>query len=165
MSLKKIQEVIIVHPINRVKEKIRPKQNINISFSNENINAAQNILEKSHDLKDKELDLIIQNLLSLWSKIIAKPSKENHCFTMFFIYLNRLDDISAIFKVDVLYDFIQSLKEFLEHANIENNSHQVIIQAHMDVINLAYQHKIESKDDEDAKNLKKMLLIAIEQNS
>lgn len=165
MSLSKIQEIIIVHTINRLKEKIRPRQNTNVYFTENDIAQAQNALDGAKGFKEQEEKLLIQNLLSLWSQMKELPTKNNHLLTMFIIYINRLDDLSSIFSAEVIQDFVASLKKFLQKVDIENKSHRVIIQAHLDVINLAHHHKIEASQSEDAANLKRMLDLAIQQNS
>ncbi len=165
MSLKKIQEVIIVHPINRLKEKIRPKQNIDVYITEEKIKELQNSLDSCHDLQEQEQNLLMQNIRSLWDKIKESPEKNNHCLTMFFIYINRLDDLSSIFSNEVIQSFIKLLKTFLQEADIQLKKHRVIIQAHLDVINLAHKQKIELKNSKDAQDLHSILEIAIQQNT
>ncbi len=162
--LKKIQEIIVVHPINRLKEKIRPGENIDVYITEDKIKELQNSLDNCQELQEQEQDLLIQNIFSLWGKIKSSPEEGEHCLTMFHIYINRLDDLSATFCSEVIQSFIRLLKRFLQKSDIKLRKHRVIIQAHLDVINLAHMQKIHLKDTKDAKNLYEILEIAIQQN-
>jgi len=162
--LNSTQEIMIIHPVNRLKEKVGSEKNIDIYIDPKNIKAANETLQKTSALKEKEIDHIIINLFSLWDKLKNNNKNRNHCSTLFYIYLNRLDDLSLLFSMAIIRKFTQSLKEFLEDYDLDKNAHRIIIQAHLDVINLSHESKIQDINSRDAKELQTILGVAMKKN-
>jgi hypothetical protein len=160
-------KVFIIHPVNKIKKKIGCLKNDDFSFSNKQITDASLKNNPSDEQKNQQIQDIISNLTLLWENIKKSDDiqKEKHKTTMLRIYINRLHDLSLQFSLALTQDFTKSLKIFIEDAILVKKNHQIIIQAHIDVINLSLFNKITHADSSNAESLKKILKEAIEKNS
>ena len=157
---------MIVEPINRIRAKIpNIEKDKPVRFSKQQIKDARLSLFSAEKLKQNEQDTLIFDLFSLWKDLLANPTNDNIHFTEFHKTINKLGDLSALFSDEVLQDFILSLKQFLTCVNLESRNHRVIIQAHLNVINLAYMHNVKFKHSPTATKLFDMLNLAILQNT
>ena len=165
MSLKKAQEVMIVEPVNRIRAKIPLTREASVRFSEKQLKSAALSLVHAEKLKEGEQDSLIFDIFSLWKDLLANPTNDNGSFPEFHKNINKLKDLSALFSDEVLQDLIASLQKFLAKTDLELQNHRVIIQAHLNVINLTYMHKVKFKNSPTALKLFDMLNLAILQNT
>ncbi len=80
-------------------------------------------------------------------------------------YANNIKDLAETYNYHLMSHFGLSLRNFCEKINVSNTNHHVIVQAHIDVMWAAFEQNIKGDGGELAQELKKMLEIAIKQNS
>lgn len=136
-----------------------------VSFSKDQICAASSLQVARN--AENQIQIILNNLKMLWKDLKLEEEHNNnaHKNTVFRLYVNRLYDVGLQSKMEVLCYFSKSLKLFSEKDIFLKKNHKVIIQAHIDVINLCFADKITSLESFDAKNLQIMLNKAIEDNT
>ena len=80
-------------------------------------------------------------------------------------YANNIKDLAETYNYHLMSHFGLSLRNFCEKIDVANKNHHVIVQAHIDVMWAAFEQNIKGDGGEIAQELKKMLEIAIKQNS
>lgn len=160
-------KVMIIHPLNRIKEKmgILPEQAL--TLNDEQIRLAHEVSQDMAQFQPEEMEHILGDLIVLWSvlqKMETKTKNQNSQCSEFLISLNKLEGLALQFTSTLVADFALSLKDFMEQARLDHKAHKVIIQAHLDVIILAHRHKIKETEKAEAAKLKSMLQLAIRKN-
>lgn len=162
-------KVQIIYGANKLKMKLLGRHNMqDVTFPPYAIRRAERELS-NHDpfIIDQEMKSLVFSTISIWSNLkeSREKRKQTHVLMTLHTYTNRILDLSLFCSFTLMTHFTQSLKIFLEHVDLDNPAHIVIIQAHVDVMDLAHQNKILTFNAPQAQHLKHTLQRAIEQNS
>ncbi len=161
------EEVIMIEPINRMRSKITKNKNKAFIFSDKQIKGAQIAINQCESRKQAEQEDLIKDIFSQWKNLVAATSTNNNEREAFQKSIHKLSELSALFTDEVMQDFVLSLQKFITQNNLatlDNPAHRIIIQAHLNVINLTHTHKVKFKNSATANKLFRMLNTAIEQN-
>lgn len=160
-------KVMIIHPINRLKEKMGMTPEQSLTITNEQMRRADEVNQDMAKFQPVEMESILNNMMLLWDglqKIEVATQSSDAKRGEFLITLNKLEGLTLQFTSTLITDFTLSLKDFMYIARLDKKAHKVIIQAHLDVIILAHRHKIKDTEKAEAAKLKSMLQLAIRKN-
>lgn len=154
-------QIKIIHRKNRLKEKIAGPDGDKADgfIAPELIKNAQAVIDESGELYKKELAETLHKLIASWNKL--KDSSDNAHRRELNRYANHIKDIAGTYQYDIMVHFGRSLCEFSDKLAVEKQEHQTIIQAHIDVITIAFQKDLKDADTPQAKELKDMVSRAI----
>ncbi|MFP4313428.1 MAG: hypothetical protein ACLFR0_03780 [Alphaproteobacteria bacterium] len=167
------QEVVIINRKNRLKEKV-VKDTANASMSakgtldKEAIKRAQKVIDDGQDSYKQELKDNLQNLVICWTNIknldkddpeIISSKKDFHRLA------NHIADVAGTFGFDLMAYFGKSLRDFNDNLRVDDKNHLIIVQAHIDVMLVAFQQNLKSADTPEAKELIKTVSQAIQKYS
>lgn len=166
MPHKTIFSVKVINCFNRLKHKINPERKAHVFISQQQLNDAQNVYNDYLKKQDDITENAVHGLHIIWGKIISDTdNNQEHLISMFLKYINRTYEVAELFSNDLMLYFIKSIRKFMRTASLENEKHILIIQAHLDVINLARKQKINNRNDPKAVDLINLLKLAIEKYS
>ena len=157
------QRVQVVYRHNHLKDKISPSNNAPVSFSQEVLQRAEEIIQNNQHLAEGEIKKLVADLNKRWE--IFKEQKTADLFDDLIKASNYIIDIAVLYNINTIAYYSDSLRVFLEDAEISNMRHYVIIQAHVDIITISQQKNILSQENQNFIVLKKMLQRAIDQNT
>lgn len=167
------QEVVIINRKNRLKEKV-VKDTANASMGakgtldKEAIKRAQKVIDDGQDSYKQELKDNLQNLVICWTNIknldkddpeIISSKKDFHRLA------NHIADVAGTFGFDLMAYFGKSLRDFNDNLRVDDKNHLIIVQAHIDVMLVAFQQNLKSADTPEAKELIKTVSQAIQKYS
>ena len=154
-------QIKIIYRKNRLKEKVAGSADAKSGgfIKPELIANAQAVIEDSGDLYKKELAETLHKLIASWNEL-KKTSDSRHCSDLN-RYANHIKDIAGTYQYDIMAHFGRSLCEFSDKLVIGKVEHQTIVQAHIDVITIAFQKDLKRDDTPQAQELKNMVSQAI----
>lgn len=131
------------------------------------IKRAQAAIDNQEEAYTTEVEEVLIKLDSTWEdlKKLKDPKKAKKLINELYNYANNVKDMAETFNYRLMGSFGESLRDFCERINVENEAHFVIGQAHVDVMWIAFKHNIKDEGGEQAKELKAMLTRAIEKHS
>lgn len=131
------------------------------------INRAQNAINNQEDSYAGEVEEVLVKLDSTWEDIKSNKDekKVKKLRSELFNYANNVKDMAETFNYQLMGAFGKSLRDFCEKLDVGNEAHLVIVQAHIDVMWIAFKHNIKDEGGSQAKELKGMLDRAIEKHS
>ena len=155
----------IIHRKNRLKAKITGAESSegNGSIAPELIAKAQAVIDNSGELYKKELAETLHKLISSWNEL--KQSGDDKYRRELNRYANHIKDIAGTYQYDIMAHFGRSLCEFSDKLAVEKLEHQTIVQAHIDVITIAFQKDLKDADTPQAQELKDMVSQAINKHA
>lgn len=163
------EKVKVFHRLNRLKL----KAGVDMTDSRQGfidplaIHKAQQAIESRKGDYAAEAESLLVQLDSTWEdmkretdiKKIEKLSVDLHNFS------NNIKDMAETFDYMLMGYFGKSLRDFCERLDILNKAHHTIVQAHIDVMNIAFKHDIKDEGGPQGRELKAMLAKAVEKYS
>ncbi|MCB9991559.1 MAG: hypothetical protein H6867_09330 [Rhodospirillales bacterium] len=127
------------------------------------IKRAQASIDNKEDSYIREVEEVLVKLDSTWEDIKNnKDEKQNKkLITDLSNYANNIKDMAETFGYKLMGSFGESLRDFCEKIDVGNEAHFVIVQAHIDVMWIAFKHNIKDEGGPQAKDLEQMLGQAI----
>jgi hypothetical protein len=158
-------QVKIIHRKNLLKEKVAGSANAQSSgyIDPEFIANAQAVIDDSDDLYKKELAETLYKLIASWNKL--KESVDDTHRRELNRYANHIKDIAGTYQYVLMAHFGRSLCDFTDKLRIEKPEHHTILQAHIDVITIAFQKDLKRDDTPQAQELKEMVSQAIDKHA
>ena len=155
----------IIHRKNRLKEKVAGSADAQEEgfIEPELIANAQAVIDESGDLYKKELAETLHKLISSWTEL--KQTLDNKYRRELNRYANHIQDIAGTYQYDIMAYFGRSLCEFCDKLDVDKLAHQTIVQAHIDVITIAFQKDLKRDDTPQAQDLKDMVSRAISKHA
>lgn len=131
------------------------------------IKKAQASIDNQEDNYSSEVEEVLVKLDSTWTDLKAEgdEKKAKRLRTELYNYANNIKDMAETFKYKLMGSFGESLRDFCEKLDAKKEAHQVIVQAHIDVMWVAFKHNIKDEGGPQAKELKAMLAQAIQKHS
>lgn len=128
---------------------------------------AQDAIDAKEEHYGEEVEEVLVKLDSVWEdlKKESDPKKAKELKSQLYNYANNVKDMAETFDYKLMGYFGQSLRDFCEKVDPAKEAHQVIVQAHIDVMWVAFKHNIKDEGGAQAKELKAMLAQAIEKHS
>jgi hypothetical protein len=154
-------QIKIIHRKNRLKDKVAGSSDSEGGgfIAPELIANAQAVIDNSKDLYKKELADTLHKLIASWNEF--KQSSDDKHRRDLERYANHIKDIAGTYQYDIMAHFGRSLCAFSDKLLVEKLEHQNIVQAHIDVITIAYQKDLKRDDTPQAQELKDMVSQAI----
>lgn len=163
------EKIKIQHRLNRLKLKagvpIDDKQHGYIDPKA--IKNAQAAIDQGEDSYVSEVEEVLVRVDSSWEDLKKeKDSKKIKKLTSeLYNYANNVKDMAETFEYKLMGSFGQSLRDFCEKIDVSKEEHITIVQAHIDVMWIAFKHNIKDEGGDQAKELQAMLEQAIQKHS
>lgn len=101
-------------------------------------------------IQHKEIDMSVSSVVQAWSELkkdyINCAGNEENLALKFQLQIRHLYELSAILSREIIHDFVASLKTYMIHADIHKKHHRDAIQAHVDLIFLAFKRDLKIED-------------------
>lgn len=163
-SDKSDKKVEVFHRVNKLKLKAGAHLHDGPGYIDPHaIERAQTVVQKRENLYRNEVEENLKRLSQAWEKLkSADASKIEEGKEELFHYANHIKDLAATYRYELMKDFGQSLRSFCEKIDTDKKEHLAIVQAHIDVMMVAYKQNIKDNGGEQAIELKAMVDKAIE---
>ena len=131
------------------------------------IQKAQASIDGQEEHYSSEVEEVLIKLDSTWEdlKNLKDQSKLKKKSSELYNFANNVKDMAETFKYKLMGNFGESLRDFCEKIDIDNEAHQIIVQAHIDVMWIAFKNNIKDEGGPEAKELQNVLAQAIEKYS
>lgn len=112
----------------------------------------------------KVADNHISKISELWKKMRDMPqSDERHKISdQIFVEAHEIKDIASLCGYTLCAHFAESLRDYIAEVSLNLSGQRVIIQAHIDALNIVHKQKLKEDGGAAAEELKRMVKIAIE---
>lgn len=109
----------------------------------------------------------MEQLKSLWDEMKDMPDSgaRDELAQQVVTTAHEVKDIGAMCDYPLAAHFGESLRDFVSHTDLKLAAQRVIIQAHVDVLNIAIKENLRETDSPAAEELKRMLKVAVDQYS
>lgn len=164
----KNEAVEIYHRINRLKLKTGAGLHDGPGFIDPHaIVRADTVIQKKQSLYPKMVEESLNRLEEAWVQFKAAEGNKQRRDAIERIYhsSNHIKDLASTFSYELMQHFALSLREFAERIDPDRKEHQVIVQAHLDVMRIVYQENIKDHGGAKAEELKLIVAKAIEKYS
>jgi len=161
-------DVEIFHRINKLKLKagLPVYDSVHGIINPEKINNAQDIIDKKEQDYPVEVQETLQKLQEIWKAyLVAEDDARDDLLEKVYNYSNNIKDLTSMYRHDLMNHFSLSLRNFCEKIDAKKKEHQIIVQAHIDVMLVTFQEKLRSDKSEKAEELKKIVVVAIQKYS
>lgn len=162
------KDVEIFYRVNklRLKAGIGLNEEVEGVVDPEGIKKAQGIINEREQEYPVEVSSLLADLEQNW-QALKKGDEAERARIIKIIHnsANQIKDLTATYHHNLMHYFALSLRDFCESININKTEHHTIVQAHLDVMNVTFDKKLKATDTDAAKELKKMLRVAIEKYS
>lgn len=131
------------------------------------LHKAQKAIDDKEKEYDNELNTVLVQLDSVWTDMrkMTEEKKIKKAQDQMFNFANHVKDLAETYNYHLMKHFGQSLRDFCTKFNVENKAHHIIIQAHMDVMRVAFEQGIKDEGGPAAQELKLIVAKAIEVHS
>jgi hypothetical protein len=128
---------------------------------------AQESIDSKEEEYGNELQEVLVKLDSVWSDIKATKDEKKlkKAQDQMFNYANNVKDLAETYDYTLMKHFGQSLRDFCSKFDVNKEPHHIIMQAHMDVMNVAFEQGIKDDGGPAAKELMMIVAKAIEKHS
>lgn len=158
-------EVEIIHRRNRLKEKVVEEGQMLSGqgfIDPEAIRRAQAIINNGQDKFIVELKRALEELIKTWTELKTEKVHDQDKINDIHRLANHIKDMAGTFGNRLMDDFGESLRDFSDQIDLSRKEHVIIVQAHIDVMWIAFTKDIQDIDTQEAVQLKTMLSQAIE---
>ena len=109
----------------------------------------------------------LEKLIELWSVMrdMEKSQERGDIAREMFTYAHEIKDISSMCGYELIAYFAESLRDYVEKTELSLDAQRVIIQAHLDAIQVTHHHDVKKDDGSVADELKKAVKIAVDKYS
>ena len=161
------KRIEIFHRINRLKIKAGGTDDSIAGFIDPDaIRRAQGAIEKKRSEYDKQLEEVMIKIDAAWDDIKndKKDTRLKSHINKLHNYANNIKDLAETYSYKLMEHFGKSLRDFCEKLDRKKPEHLTIVQAHIDVMWVAYNHEIKDDGGPEAAELRLILAKAIEQH-
>lgn len=169
MSEHQPRKVRIFHRINKLKRKAGAESNddrpgfIDPSL----IKKAQGYIADQEEHYPEEVSNILARLSNTWNELKAEKDEKRAQTQLSWLYnyANNIKDMAETYHYRLMEHFGKSLRDFCEYIDVRNKAHHVIVDAHINVMRIAYSENIKDQGSPKAEELKQIVAMAIEKYS
>ena len=166
---KQVKKVKILHRINKLKRKAGAEDgNDSPGFIDaDSILKAQSFINGQEEHYSGEVGKVLDMLGNTWSelKIETNDKRAETNLSWIYNYANNIKDMAETYSYMLMEHFGKSLRDFCEYIDVKNNAHHVIVEAHMNVMRIAYRENIKDHGNPKAEELKQIVARAIQKYS
>ena len=163
------KKVKIFHRLNKLKRKAGAESNDSKPgfIDPVAIEKAQGFIGDQESHYSEEVSKILDRLTNTWSELkIEKDDKRAQMqLSWLYNYANNIKDMAETYNYKLMDHFGKSLRDFCEYIDVRNSAHHVIVEAHINVMRIAYNENIKDHGNPKAEELKKIVGKAIEKYS
>lgn len=142
MSNKAVQ---IFHRLNKLKLKAGiPLDQDELGYIDPKaLRRAQDAINQEVVHYSKEIEAVLVKLDSTWVDLrTAEKLHYKRFLDQLYNYANNIKDLAETYNYDLMQHFGLSLRDFCERIDLERNQHHTIVQAHIDVMWVAFKEDI-----------------------
>jgi hypothetical protein len=164
----KESKVEVYERINRLKIKAggNPMDDVDGKLDPTAIDRANTVIQKASRMYPMQIRKSLERLNSLWDKTKAAPKeKRKETAEKLANTTNHIKDLAAQFNYDLMDYFGTSLRDYILAVDLTKNEHVIIVQAHIDVMNIAYNENLRADETPLAAELQTVLAEAIAKHS
>lgn len=163
------KDVEIIHRINKLKK----KAGISLTSGKKGVVDHGAVKRAQQVIDDKETDYpptvkeLIDQIGTLWKSVKDMSSEEEQKQALETIYhlSNNIKDITDTYGHNLMHHFSLSLRDFCEIVDLKKPEHNIIVEAHLNVMLITYEERLKSDETAQAEELKNIVKIAIEKFS
>lgn len=159
----------IFHRINKLKRKagVEPGDEKPGFIDPEAVRKAQVFISDQEKHYPEEVRKLIDMLSNTWNELkIEKNDKRAQTqLSWLYNYANNIKDMAETYGYSLMEHFGKSLRDFCEYIDVKNKAHHVIVEAHINVMRIAYNENIKDYSTPKAEELKQIVARAIEKYS
>lgn len=106
----------------------------------------------------------LESLTTLWPKMREMPNspERTELSEQIFTLAHEIKDMGAMCGYDVITYFAESLRDYIGRTDLNLNAQVVIIQAHMDAMQIVHKQGLKTEAGPETEELKKMVKMAID---
>jgi len=106
----------------------------------------------------------LETLTALWAQMKDMPASPARAelSRQVFTLSHEIKDVALMCEYNLLSDFAESLRDYIGQTNLNIDAQVVIIQAHLDAMNIVHKAGFKQDAGPEAEELKKMVRKAIE---
>jgi hypothetical protein len=126
------------------------------------VDRGQSVIRHMAGQYEDEIQKSMDVLAALWAETRAQPAGERKENAQKISNLaNQIKDLAATFDIDLMEYFGQSLRDYVLNIDLSQDAHVIIVQAHVDVMQVAHKNNLKSQDHPLGEELKKTVAAAI----
>lgn len=108
----------------------------------------------------------LASLTALWEKMKSSNEADRHEVSeKVFAVAHEIKDIGSMCGYQLIAHFAESLRDYIEKTNLNHQAQIVIVQAHLDAMNIVHRSGFKKDGGPEAEELKQMVRKAIEKYS
>ena len=162
-------DVEIIHRINKLKK----KAGLSLTYGKKGIVDHDAVKRAQQVIDDKETEYpptvkeLIDQISALWKSVKDMPAEDEQKQALETLYhlSNNIKDITDTYGHNLMHHFSLSLRDFCEIVALEKPEHNIIVEAHLNVMLITYEERLKSDETAQAEELKNIVQIAIEKYS
>lgn len=164
-----VRKVKIFHRINRLKRKAGAESGDTKPgfIDSAAVANAQNYIAQQESRYPEEVHIILNRLVNTWGELKQEKDEKRALTQLSWLYnyANNIKDMAETYNYKLMDHFGKSLRDFCEYIDVRNKAHHVIVDAHINVMRIAYNENIKDHGNPKAEELKKIVAKAIEKYS
>ena len=130
------------------------------------IEKANTVIQQAASMYPMQIRNVLKALNKAWNETKElEPDKRQKNSEKISNLANNVKDLAAQFGFEIMAYFGDSLRDFIMATDLSKKEHIIIVQAHIDVMDIAYNEGLKDKESELAEELKKVLAEAINKHS
>lgn len=108
---------------------------------------------------------IISRLSACWEKIKKTeiPTTRADLMSEMFTHAHEIKDVGSLCGFELISHFAESLRDYIASAELDVEAKLIIIQAHLDAIQIVHRQGIKQNAGPEAEELKRMVSRAVDQ--
>ncbi len=109
----------------------------------------------------------LSELTKLWEEMrdMSQSRERENISGVIFTLAHEIKDIGSMCGYDLTAHFAESLRDYIQQTELNLDAQRIIIQAHLDAIQIAYKEGLKEEEGALAEELKKVVKIAIDKYS
>jgi hypothetical protein len=126
------------------------------------IDRANAVIQKMSDMYPAEIKKSLEDLNAIWATVQAMPAAERKDAAQTMSNTaNQIKDLAGMFGFDLMEYFGESLRDYILNIDLSLPEQIIIVQAHIDVMQVAYSQNLKNQEHPLAEELKKTVATAI----
>ena len=130
------------------------------------IEKANTVIEKAAEMYPMQIRNVLKMLNKRWDEIKRlSPDERKLNAEKLSNLANNVKDLATQFGFDIMAYFGTSLRDYILKSDLTRDEHLIIVQAHVDVMDIAYREGLKDQESAKAEELKMVIAKAIEKFS
>jgi hypothetical protein len=126
------------------------------------IDRANSVIQKMSDMYPAEIKKSLDELNAVWVEVQNLPAeKRKDAAQKMSNTANQIKDLAGTFGFDLMEYFGESLRDYILNIDLSLPEQIIIVQAHIDVMQVAYSQNLKNQEHPLGEELKKVVATAI----